>query len=86
MRQGRFPPLRVRIGRVWALGGRFGAFLGVFNFSEKSVLEMRAQKDAPGSVSPLRVRIDRVWALGAWFGTVFVVFRFPNFCFQIFLK
>ena len=45
---------------------------------ENSVLEMKVQKDAAGSVSPLRVRIFGVSAPGPRFGPVFGVFRFSG--------
>ena len=53
-------------------------FRRVSVFSEKSVFEIKVQKDAPGSVSPLRVRIFGVWAPGPRFGPVFGLFRFSE--------
>ena len=41
-------------------------------------MEIKVQKDAPGSVSPLRVRIFGVWARGAFLNPVFAVFLFSE--------
>ena len=78
MRQGQFPPFALEKSEFGFREPFKTPLLAFFDFREKSVLEIRVQKDAPGLVSPLRVRIGGVWALGAWFGPVLGVFRFSE--------
>ena len=76
MRQGRIPPFEFEKSEFGFREPFKTPFWAFFDFREKTVFEIRVQKDAPGPVSPLRVRIGSVWALGAQFGLVFGVCRF----------
>ena len=74
MRQVRFPPFGFEFSEFGLWEPFKTPFWAFFDFREKSVFEIRVQKDAPGPVSPLRVRIGSVWALGAQFDPVFGFF------------
>ena len=78
MRQVRFPPFGFGFSEFGFREPFKTPFWAFFDCRNKSVFEIRVQKDAPGPISPLRVRIFGVWAPGACSGPVLCVFRFSD--------